>query len=237
MTSSAAMPMRISSRWLSPGREATTTCLGSRPGRRPSVMAMSIKGTMTPRRLKIPSKYAGPSGSLVSSGQSRTSSTSSTGRQKRSRPLRNTQNCDSGERSSMGPSASSRSTASASAGRGSRWKSSLILSSISGKCSCEPPNRAKQFVARKWLGDVAVGALLFAPELVAHGILGSHHDHGDGIKLGIPFEIPADLVSVAVRHNNIEQDHARPFGRDRFLHKLGVVQAHGPVTFLLQKVL
>src|SRR6266404_603155 len=44
----------------------------------------------------------------------------------RSRPLRKTQYCDSGGRSSIGPSASSRSPVSVSAGRGSRWKSSLI---------------------------------------------------------------------------------------------------------------
>src|SRR5207302_9973936 len=71
------------------------------------------------------------SGSLVTGGQSSTSSTSSTGKQKRSRPLRNTQNCDSGARSLIAPSASLSSPVSASAGRGSRWKSSLTVCSVS----------------------------------------------------------------------------------------------------------
>src|SRR5258708_4543310 len=46
---------------------------------------MSINGTMAPRKLNIPTRYAGASGSFVSNGQSSTSSTSKTGRQNRSR--------------------------------------------------------------------------------------------------------------------------------------------------------
>src|SRR5271154_6514471 len=58
MTSSAAIPRRMSSRCASPFRSATTTCLGRRPGRRPSVKAMSINGTMVPRRLNTPMRNA-----------------------------------------------------------------------------------------------------------------------------------------------------------------------------------
>ena len=57
---------------------ATTTCFGSKPGRRPSVNAISISGTIVPRRLKTPIRNAGASGMRVTIGQSTTSSTSST---------------------------------------------------------------------------------------------------------------------------------------------------------------
>jgi len=51
-------------------------------------MAMSISGTIMPRKFEISEQVRGARGSLVKIGQSRTSSTSSTGKQKRSRPLR-----------------------------------------------------------------------------------------------------------------------------------------------------
>ena len=84
----------------SPFRSATTTCFGSSPGRRPSVKAMSISGTMVPRRLNTPMRNAGVSGMRVTIGQSTTSSTSRTEKQKRSRPARKTQYWRSGRRSS-----------------------------------------------------------------------------------------------------------------------------------------
>src|ERR1700694_3423405 len=186
-------------------REATTTCLGSNPGRRPSVIAMSISGTMAPRKLNIPTRYAGPRGSFVSNGQSRTSSTSRTGRQNRSRPLRKTQYCDSGGRSSIGPRASSRSPVSASAGRGSRWKSSLIASSLAQKLLCEPPHGAQQIFPCEWLRHVSVCALLLAPILIARGVLRSHKDHRNHVERGVPLQVAANLKSVAGRHHHIEQ--------------------------------
>src|SRR6266567_1316908 len=208
--------MRTSSIWLSLRREATTTCFGSNPGRRPSVMAMSISGTMAPRKLKIPTRYAGPRGSFVNNGHSSTSSTSRTGKQNRSRPLRKTQYCDSGGRSSIGPSASSKSPVSASAGRGSRWKSSLIAFSFPQRLSCKPPHRAKQVFPGKGLGNVSVRALLLAPILVAYGVLGGHHDY---------------------RNHHIQQDHAGPLVRNGFLDSFRVVQPNGPVAFFFEQAL
>src|SRR6266404_6225349 len=216
MTSSEAIPMRTSSCWPSPRREATTTCFGSSPGLRPSVMAMSISGTMMPRKLKIPIRYAGARGSLVSSGQSKTSSTSSTGKQKRSRPLRNTQYCDSGGRSSSGPSASSKSAASASAASGVK---------------CKPAHRAQQLLARKRLGDVTIGALLLAPVAVAGGVLRSHQDHWDGIELRAALKLAANLKTVAVRHHHVQQDHAGALCRNGFLDAPRIVETDGRVAF------
>src|SRR5216684_3390114 len=231
------MPIRMSSGWFSPRREATTTCLGSNPGRRPSVIAMSISGTMAPRKLNIPMRYAGASGSLVSNGQSSTSSTSRTGRQNRSRPLRNTQYCDSGGRSSMGPSASSKSPVSASAGSGSRWKSSLIACSLACKLSCEPPYRAKQVFSCKRLRHVAVRALLLAPILVARRILRGHQNHRNHVELRVALQVAANLKTVAVRHHHVEQDHAGPLVGYGFLGALRVVQPDRPIAFLLQQTL
>src|SRR5262249_4204414 len=107
---------------------------------------------------------------------SRTSSTSRTGKQKRSRPLRKTQYCDSAARSSRGPMASNISAVSASGGRGASWNSSVIG-------LCETPNGAKQFVLRKGFGHVGICALLLAPIFVAAGILGSDEDYWDALEL------------------------------------------------------
>src|SRR4029077_5349907 len=121
----------------------------------------------------------GASGTFVTSGHSRTSSTSSTGKQKRSRPLRKTQYCDSGGRSPAGPSASSISPSSASAGMGVSWKSSLMPGS-SLAASNKPSHGPQKFFARKGLGHVAIRALLLAPIPVARGIFGRHQNYRDG---------------------------------------------------------
>src|SRR5229473_4626050 len=231
------MPIRMSSWWFSTRREATTTCLGNNPGRRPSVIAMSINGTIAPRKLNIPTKYGGPSGSFVSNGQSSTSSTSRTGRQKRSRPLRKTQYCDSGGRSSIGPRASSRSPVSASAGSGSRWKSSLIACSLHHKLSCKPPYCPEQIFSCEGLGHISVRALLLAPILVARRTLRGHQDHWNHVEFSVPFQVAANLESVPFRHHHVQQDHARPLVGDGFLHKLGIVQPNWPITFFFQQAL
>src|SRR5712691_2735365 len=200
-------------------------------------MAMSISGTMAPRRLNIPTRYGGPSGSFVSNGQSSTSSTSRTGRQKRSRPLRKTQYCDSGGRSSIGPRASSRSPVSASAGRGSRWKSSLIACSLALQLSCEPPHCAKQVFSCKGFRYVCIRALLLAPKLVTGRVLRSHHNYGNRIKLGVPLQIAANLETISPRHNDVQQDYARPLVRNGLFHTPGVVQRNRPIAFSFQQTL
>src|SRR6266705_3339367 len=166
-----------------------------------------------------------------------TSSTSKTGRQTRSRPLRNTQSCASGGRSSIGPRASSRSPVSASAGRGSRWKSSLIAFSFPQRLSCKPPHRAKQVFPGKGLGNVSVRALLLAPIPVAYGVLGGHHDYRNHVEFGAPLQVPANLESVSNRHYHIQKDHAGPLVRNSFLDSLWVVQPNGPVAFFFEQAL
>src|SRR5229473_3383803 len=198
---------------------------------------MSINGTIAPRKLNIPTRNAGPSGSFVSNGHSSTSSTSRTGRQNRSRPLRNTQYCDSGGRSSIGPRASSRSPVSASAGRGSRWKSSLIVCSLAPGLSCEPPHRAKQVFPREGLRHVPVRALLLAPILVARGILRGHKNHRNHVELRVPLQVAANLKTVPVRHHHIEQNYAWPLVGYGFLGALRVVQPGRPIAFLFQQAL
>src|SRR5713226_5153251 len=237
MTSSEAIPMRTSSWWPSPRSEATTTCFGRSPGLRPSVMAMSMSGTMMPRKLKMPTRYAGASGSLVSSGQSKTSSTSSTGKQKRSRPLRKTQYCDSGARSSSGPRASSRSAASASAASGVRWNSSFIASLLWHHASCKPAHGAKQFLARKRLGHVTVRALLRSPVTIALGVFRRHENYGDGVELRAALQFAANLKAVAFRHHHVEQDYAGAFRGDGLLDTLGIVEANGRVAFRFEEPL
>src|SRR5882724_4313863 len=198
-------------------------------------MAMSISGTIAPRKLKIPARYAGPSGTFVSSGQSSTSSTSSTGKQNRSRPLRKMQYWDSGARSSIGPRASSRSPESASAGSGTRWKSSLIVLSILQPKSCESPHRAKQFFTRKGLRHVAVRTLLLAPVFVTRSILRGHQDYGNHVELGVALQVPANLKSISIRHHYVQQNHAGVLECDRFFDLLGVAQAHRPIALFFQQ--
>src|SRR5215472_8402929 len=158
-------------------------------------MAMSINGTMTPRKLKIPSRYAGLSGSFVTSGHSRTSSTSSTGRQKRSRPLRNTQYWDSGVRWTLASIASRSSPSSASGGIGASWKSSFMRVFFS--CSDEAANRPQKLFSCERLGHIPIGALLLAPVAVAGGVLGGHENHRNGVELRMAFELAANLEAIA----------------------------------------
>src|SRR5208283_3254632 len=202
----------------------------------PSVKAMSISGTMAPRKLKIPSTYAGASGSFVTSGHSSTSSTSSTGRQNRSRPLRNTQYCDSGGRSATLPSASSISPSSASGGSGINWKSSLIRCYFS-VALCEPPYCSQQFFPRKGLRYVAIRTLLLAPVFVTRGVLRGHQNDRDRVELGAALQLPANLKSISLRHDHVQQNHARPLRGDGFFHALRVIQAHRPIALRLQQSL
>src|SRR3954469_24937472 len=179
ITSSAATPSRISSRSPFPRIEATTTCFGGRSARRPSVNAMSITGTIEPRRLKMPIMNMGASGILVTVGHSTTSSTSSTERQNRSRPARKTQYCRSGSRSSTSPE-----TAAVSVGcKGSNcWLSSAIV-----LCAYELHNLSQKLFRFERLYDVAVRALLLCPELVAVGALRTYKYHGYAPELGVSF--------------------------------------------------
>src|SRR5215467_15332315 len=167
-------------------------------------------------------------------GHSRTSSTSSTGKQKRSRPLRKTQYCDSAGRSSSGPIASSISAVSASGGSGASWKSSVM---VRIRWLGKLPDGAKQFVLGKRLRHVRVGPLLFAPVLVAARILGGDQDHRDALKLRTAFEFAAHLKSVALRHHHVEQDHARPQAADGFLYATRIVQAYRLIAFVLKEAL
>src|ERR1700688_2346124 len=228
------MPIRKSSWVPSPRSDATTTCFGSNPVRRPSVKAISINGTIAPRKLKIPNTYAGASGSLVTSGHSSTSSTSSTGRQKRSRPLRNTQYCDSGVRSTPGSIASSSSPSSASAGIGVKWNSSLMPLAFSSP-SREAANRSQEFFPGERLGHIAVRALLLTPVTIARRILRRHQNHRDGIELRVAFQLPANLKSISFRHHHVEQNHARALHSNGLFHPLRVVQPHRPVALGLQQ--
>src|SRR4029077_6204600 len=133
-------------------------------------------------------------------GHSRTSSTSSTGKQKRSRPLRKTQYCDSAGRSSSGPIASSISAVSASGGSGASWNSSFIKKS--GKSADSP----QKLLTCKRFGNVSVGALLLAPIFIAGGIFRSHQNYRYGLKLRAAFQFAADLEAVAFRHYYVQQN-------------------------------
>src|SRR5215470_2380733 len=190
---------------------------------------MSISGTIDPRKLKTPTTYGGASGSLVVFGHSSTSSTSSTGKQNRSRPLRNTQYCDSGARSSSGPSASSSSAVSASGESGASWNSSLCIA-FSGKA----PHSAQQLFTRKWFCDISIRSLLFTPILVTRRILARYQNHRNCVELTAALQFAANLKPVAIWHHHVQQNNARPFVGDRFLDALRIVHAHRLVTFRLQ---
>src|ERR1700739_4066002 len=197
---------------------------------------MSISGTIAPRKLKIPSTYAGESGSFVTSGHSRTSSTSSTGKQNRSRPLRKTQYCDSGVRSTPGSIASSSSPSSASAGIGVNWNSSLMPLLFETPL-CEAADRSQKFFPRERLRHITVRALLLAPIPIAGRILRRHQNHRNRIELRVALQLPANLKPISLWHHHVEQNHARALQGDGLFHPPGVVQAHGPVALGLQQAL
>src|SRR2546422_7209447 len=44
----------------------------------------------------------------------------------------------------------------------------------------------RSLFARERLRHIPVGALLLSPKLVAHRVLGGHHNHRNGVKFGAP---------------------------------------------------
>src|SRR6266403_2506360 len=162
------------------------------------------------------------SGSFVTNGHSSTSSTSNTGKQKRSRPLRNTQYCDSGVRWTPGSIASSSSPSSASAGIGVNWNSSLMPLLFEAP-SGEAAHRSQKFFPRERLGYISVRALLLAPIAIARSVLRRHQNHRNRIELRIAFQLPANLKPISLRHHHAKQNHAGSFHRNGLFHPPRVV--------------
>src|SRR6266853_1911180 len=132
---------------------------------------------------------------------------------------------------------SSKSSVSASDGRGSRWKSSLIACSLALQLSCEPPHCAKQVFPCKGLRHVCICTLLLAPKLVTGRVFRGHHNHGDHIELGVPLQVAANLETISSRHNDVQQDYTRPLVRNGFFHAPGIMQRDRPIAFSFQQAL
>src|SRR5690242_1915053 len=94
---------------------------------------------------------------------------------------------------------------------------------LSVKLSCEPSHCSKQLLARKRVGDVAIGTLLLTPIFIAGGVLRGHQNHWDSIELRVAFEFASHLKAVALRHDHVEQNHGGSLGSNGFLDQLGVV--------------
>src|SRR6266852_325941 len=105
------------------------------------------------------------------------------------------------------------------------------------KLLCETSYGAQQLVAREWLGDIAIGALLLTPIFVAYRILGGDHDYRDGAILRVAFEFPANLKAIALRHDHVQQNQARALGGNGFLDAPRIVDPDGLVAFGLQQPL
>src|SRR6185437_5290643 len=218
--------MRRSSRLPSFFRLATTTCLGCKSARRPSVMAISTTGTMVPRRLKIPIRKLGARGMRARRGHSTTSSTSSTEKQNRSRPARNTQYWRNSSRdgSSSASVTTCDSTSSCSAagttGSGCRESSINLISAY------QAYDRAKKLFPRERLSHVAIGALLLGPKFVTVSVFRAHHDHGNATVFSMALQLATGLKPIALRHYNVKQDQIRAFPLDHLLQPARIVRRH-----------
>src|ERR1700674_2150143 len=125
---------------------------------------------------------------------------------------------------------------------GVRWKWCQVElfvhpSLLSRKPLRKSPHGAQQIFPRERLGDVSVRALLLAPEPVARRVLRSHHNHRDALELHVALQVPANLESVSLRHDYVQQDHHRPHRLNRFLDELRVAQPNGAIAFALQQAL
>src|SRR6266481_1684457 len=196
---------------------------------------MSTTGTIEPRKLNIPIKNDGASGTMVRFGHSTTSSTSSTEKQKRSRPARKMQYCRSG--SALGSSSS----CSASGDSGSSCPCSSDICLISKLLSClfphQPADRAQKLFVGKRLHHVTVCALLLGPELVTLSVFGTDHRHRNSRKLSVALQFTARLKAVTLGHDHVHQDKVRPFHGDRLLQARRIVNRDRHVAGLIQHVL
>src|SRR2546422_5535690 len=84
----------------------------------------------------------------------------------------------------------------------------------------------RSLFARERLRHIPVGALLLSPKLVAHRVLGGHHNHRNGVKFGAPLQVAADLKSISIRHYDIKPDDAGTLAHNGFLDVPRVGQSH-----------
>src|SRR5262245_50048707 len=73
----------------------------------------------------------------------------------------------------------------------------------------ESPQLPEYLVGRVGLGDVSLGALLLAPNLVGLLAFAGNEDHRDVLGVGVAGEGPARLETVHVGHDHVEQDGVR----------------------------
>src|SRR5205807_3306731 len=181
--------------------------------------AISTTGTMEPRRLKIPIRNVGESGTLVRFGHSTTSSTSRTERQNRSRPARNMQYWRSGAARGSNSSCS-----------GSDKGSSCCCSAIYFKSTHQLLHCADQFCTGKRFGHIAIRSLLCGPELIAFSVLGADQDHWNARIFVIALQFPAGLKAISLGHDHIHQDEAGALHVNHLLYTQRIMDGYREIS-------
>src|SRR5262245_40199480 len=73
----------------------------------------------------------------------------------------------------------------------------------------ELPDHGDELLSGEGLAQVLVGALALAPHAIALLVLGAHQHHRHGLRAPVALEAAEDLVSVALRHHDVEEQQIR----------------------------
>src|SRR5437773_4382778 len=81
----------------------------------------------------------------------------------------------------------------------------------------ELPDYHDELLGGEGLAEVLVSSLSLAPYPVAFLVLRAHQHHGHGLGALITLEAPQDLVTVSVRHDDIEKQQIRSLENNTLL--------------------
>src|SRR5262249_7661854 len=101
----------------------------------------------------------------------------------------------------------------------------------------EAAHRLEQLLRGEGLAEVLVGALALPPHPVALLILRAHHHHRGVLGAAVPLDAAENLVAVALRHHDVEQQYVRLLFGDLVLELLAVDERHDLVAGRAQNAL
>src|SRR5882762_2206110 len=160
----------------------------------------SATASTVPRRLATPSNGDGAPGTLATTSSLITSRASRTSTASVRPPMATTH---ARRRCAPGRTASERDVASGDGAASDDGAAPGTTASSAGK----PAHHAQQLVRGERFREILVGALLLAPGAVALLILRRHEDHRHRARARVAAQCSQDLVAVATRHDDVQQQH------------------------------
>src|SRR3982751_2077203 len=186
---------------------------------RPSSGRASATPRTLPRRFTTPIRGAGAPGTAVTASSMITSRASRTSTAN-GRPPRVTRQARLRETASTGGTSGG--------GAGAASGVAAIAS------FCKALHHREQLIGGERLAEVLVGSLPLAPGPVALLVLAAHEHHRSRLRASVLAERSQDLVAVALRHHDVEQQHIGALARQFVLQGLAVQQGDDLVPGGLQ---